>query len=406
MARDLLSALTLKSKLFDAVAKAAETNAVVRIGDGDGLMLVVRPNGESSWVLRYSKGGTRTDLTLGRWPVVTLKMAREQSVEVRRKVVSGTDPLAERKAAREKATKSPDTVRKLFDDWQTKHATSAVYQHNILVAFTKDVLPVIGSMAPQDVTRLQVLEILRTIEGRGALVKLRRVRMWLSQMYQFAVDDEKRPDVTADPVPSGVLKSFGRGRSGNFPAVTDADDVAELMEKLRNVDGNFIIRSALLLSAYVWQRPTEIREAVWSEFNLDKGVWVIPAARMKMQTEHWVPLATQVVALLRILQGVVGDEGLLFPGRRYGKPISDGTLTARLNTLGYLHRHSPHGFRAMARTILDEKLKVDPRFMEKNLSHETKDKLKGAYNRAEFWDDRVIMMQTWADWLDVQTSAS
>lgn len=402
MPTEQLNALSLKSRLSDAVALAAQSGKSVRIGDGGGLMLVVRPNGESSWVLRYSNNGSRLDFTLGRWPVMTLKMARDHALEAKRKALSGHDPVAERKAERTK-TKSVDTTRSLFDVWVKKMTASERYRDNINAAFMKDVLPAIGHIPPHEVERKQITVILRTIEARGALVMVRRVRMWLRQMFEFGIDDEARPELTTSPVPTGTLRSFGRRKARNFPAITDVEDVPPLMRKLRGVTDNFIIRNALMLSAYLWQRPSEIRFATWEEFDLDAARWVIPAERMKMQAEHWVPLATQVVDMLRVYQGVVGSMGLLFPGRRYGKPISEGTLTSRLNTMGYLHRHSPHGFRAMARTILDEKLKFDPRLMEKQLSHEPNDKLKGAYNRAEFWDDRVIMMQAWADWLDAQT---
>lgn len=369
-------------------------------------MLVVRPTGESSWVLRTTVQGNRTDLTVGRWPVTDLKMARSKAFDLKRKIANGGNPVEERKAvvaAKAQAVRSVDTTRKLFENWQEKQDSSAVYKGNIEAAFMKDVLPQIGSLPPHEVTREQVITILRGIEDRGALVMVRRVRMWLCQMFEFGIDDETRPDLKSIPVPTGNLKSFGKRKARHFPAVTNAADVAPLMRKLRAVTDNFVIRNALLLSAYLWQRPTEIREAVWSEFDLDQAIWVIPAERMKLEGEHWIPLAPQVVQMLRVYQGIVGSEGHLFPGRKYGSPISEGTLTSRLNTMGYLGKHSPHGFRAMARTVLDEVLKVDPRFMEKQLSHEPKDSLRGAYNRAEFWDDRVKMMTLWADWLDAQT---
>jgi integrase len=176
------------------------------------------------------------------------------------------------------------------------------------------------------------------------------------------------------------------------------------MRKLRGVIDNYVIRNALLFSAHVWQRPSEIREAHWSEFDLDAATWRIPAARMKLADDHLVPLSRQVVELLRQHQGIVGSHGLLFPGRKYGQPISEGTLTSRLNTMGYDGKHSPHGFRAMARTICEEVLHIDPRYLEKQLAHEVdRSGLNGAYNRAEFWDQRVKMMQTWSDWLDAQT---
>lgn len=233
---------------------------------------------------------------------------------------------------------------------------------------------------------------------------VRRVRMWMRQMFDWGIEHEEYPLLRASPIPMGTLKTFVKGKARHFPAVTNASDVAPLMRKLRGVLDNWVIRNALLLSAHLFQRPSEIREATWAEFDLDAARWVIPAERMKGRLEHWVPLSSQVVALLRHHQGIVGDVGWLFPGRRMDRSISEGTLTSRLNTMGYLGKHSPHGFRAMARTIMDEHLKIDPRYIEKQLAHENDTSgLRGAYNRAGYWDERVTMMQGWSNWLDAQT---
>lgn len=400
----------MKTKLDQATTLATSTKTVQKIADGEGLMLVVRPSGESSWILRFMVAGKRHDLTLGRWPTVTLKMARDLADTARKKAATGADPVQERKGAKAeralKASMATDTVRKLYDDWLGKREMSDVYRGNIEAAFIKDVLPAIGSKPPHTVDRDAIVKILRVLESRNATVMLRRVRMWLRQMFEYGIDDETRPLLTASPVPTGSLNSYKRNKSKNYPAITNVSDIAPLMRKIRR-ESNFINRAALMLSAYVWQRPTEIRESKWAEFDLEAGKWVLDQSRMgKGGNEHWVPLARQVVELLRQLQGVVGDDpdGWLFPGRKYGQSISEGTLGAVLDRYGYEGKHTPHGFRAMARTVLDEHLKWDPRFMEKQLSHEVDDSnLKGAYNRAEYWDDRVKMMQAWADFLDAQT---
>lgn len=368
-------------------------------------MLVVQPNGHASWVLRYSNLGKRTDHTVGRWPTVTLALARDKAEEARRSLAAGQDPAAKRVEERQArvSAASTDTLRAMFDEWmaKTKSEASEVYRGNIEAALKKDVFPKLGAKAPHTITRADIVEILRDVEERGAYEMVRRIRMWLRELFEFGIDDEKRPQLLASPIPMGTLRSFKTRKTRSFPAITEAAQVKDLMMALRSSQ-SWTVRAALLFSAYVWQRPTEIREAPWSEFDLDAARWVIPPERMKNREEHWVPLAPQVVALLRQHQGVVGSEGWVFPGRKYGKPISEGTLTGRLITAGYDKKHTPHGFRAMARTVLDEKLKVDTRFIEKQLSHEVDARLRGAYNRAEYWDDRVLMMQTWADWLDAQ----
>lgn len=189
--------------------------------------------------------------------------------------------------------------------------------------------------------------MLRKVQARGATVMLRRLRMWLCQMFEFGIDDERRPLLNSLPVPTGHLTSFKRDRKGNYPAITDPAEALTLMERIRRLD-KYINRAALLLSARTFQRPPEIREAVWDEFNLDAGIWKIGADRMWFKAEHWIPLSTQCVQELRQLQGVVGTTGLLFPGQKPGRPISEGTLQSQLASMGYEGRHTPHGFRALA----------------------------------------------------------
>jgi len=404
VAKDLLSARGLEVAVKAATAEADEKNTRVKIRDGENLMLIVRPGGGASWVLQYRLAGKRLPLTLGAWPTVGLKLARELAAAAREKVARGVDPLKERaavQAARVATAKhAGDTVRQLASDWLAKQRISEVYRGNIEAAFKKDVLPVIGTMHPAKVVRKDIIDILRTMEKRGALEMLRRVRMWLKQMYEFAMDDEGR-DIQASPVPTGHLKSFMPAQKGHFPAITDAGAVAPLMRAIRGYPKP-VVRNALLLSAHVWQRPTELREVDQSELDLDGGKWVIGGERMKMDREHWVPLSRQALAIIKNQQGIVGGVGWLFPGQKDGKALSEGTLGGALETLGFKGLHTPHGFRAMARTILEEHLGFDPKLMEKQLAHQEPDKVKRAYNRAEFWEQRVKMMQAWSDWLDAQ----
>jgi integrase len=279
-----------------------------------------------------------------------------------------------------------------------RQRVSEVYLGNIEAAFLKDVLPAIGAMRPDEVTRRDVLDILRKLEGRGSLEMLRRVRMWLRQLYEFGLDAER---VQASPVPTGHLKSFMEPQRGHFPALTDPASVGPLLRAIRACNKP-IVRFGLLLSAHLWQRPSEIRLAQVEEFDLDGAVWVIPAERMKLRREHWVPLSPQVVAMLRKHIGVVGPRGWLLPGQRHDKPLSDGTLGKALDGMGYAGRMTPHGFRAMARTILEERLEVDARYLEKQLAHEEADKVKRSYNRSEHWAGRVTMMAAWSAWLELQ----
>ncbi len=399
MPRELLSAKGLEAALKRATAEADEKQTRVKIRDGDNLILVVRPGGGASWLLQYRAGGARKAVTLGAWPAVGLKAARDLAAVAREQVARGVEPVPKRVATTKPAASA--TVRKMVTEWLAGQRVSEVYRGNIEAAFKKDVLPAIGAREPSTVQRADIIEILRALEKREALVMLRRVRMWLKQAYEWALDSEDYPTVTANPVPTGHLRSFMAPQAGHFPALTDPGEVPALMRAIRGYSQP-VVRTALLFSAYVWQRPSEIREATWSEFDLAAGMWTIPASRMKMKKEHWVPLAPQVVELLKAHQGVVGDDGWVFPGFRYGKSLSESALSAALDSMGFKGQHSPHGFRAMARTILVERLGAADAHLEKQLAHEEPNKVKRAYNRAEFLAERTAIMSLWADWLDAQ----
>lgn len=200
--------------------------------------------------------------------------------------------VARKKAARADAA---HTVLDLFEAWMAKKNCSEVYRGNIRAAFVKDVLPEIGSMQAPDVTRQHVLNILRKLEHRGALVLLRRVRMWLQQLYEFALDADR---VAASPVPTGHLKSFMQPDEKHFPAITNVGDVAKLMRAIRSYD-HTVVRTALLLSAHLFQRPGEVRMSAVTEFDLEKARWQIPAQRMKKRREHWVPIPGAVGRTVR-----------------------------------------------------------------------------------------------------------
>lgn len=405
MPAELLTAKSLESKLKQAAKQAALKSTRVAISDGNNLMLIVRPNGGASWVLNYRLHGRRNMHALGPWPTVGLGHARRLADGARKQIADGKDPVETKREARIAAARVEvgDTVLHLFDEWLSKMTVAAVYEGNIRAAFHRNVLPDIGARRVADITRSDIIKLLRPIESRGSLVTLRKVRMWMRQMFEHELGKE-HPAIDANPVPAGRLTAFKAAVKGHFAAITNVDDVPALMKAIHNWVRP-LPRMALLLSAHTFQRPTEIREATWSEFDLEAGKWVIPATRMKLKDEHWVPLSPQVVELLRQHQGVVGSHGLLFPSRMDGQALSEMTINKALKSMGYHGRHTTHGFRAMARTILDEHLKVDPRFIERQLSHEVDRQLQGAYNRAQYWDDRVKTMALWSSWLDAQSSA-
>ena len=410
MASNILTDRSLRSELTRAQAQASDKSTRVKIRDGNNLMLVVRANGSASWILEYrNSAGDRKPHTLGPWPAMGLGAARQAAQDARTLLAAGKDLNAHRRevksAAAQKAVADNDSVKKLFEDFMSKQANSDVYLKNIRAAFMADVLPEIGAMPPHEVTREDVLKILRKIEKRGSHVMVRRVRMWLKHVFEYGIDDEARAQLTTLQVPTGHMRSFIPIDPGNFPAVTDPIEAGNLMVAIGKFRP-YVTRTYLTLAAHLFQRPTELRIATWDQFNLETAVWVIPADVTKKEREHWVPLSPIVIEMLQKHQGVVGNEGLLFPGRDHGKPIALETAEKAIHAIGFKGRHCPHGFRAMARTIGEERLGIDEKFLEKQLSHEEQDKVKRAYNRAQFWIDRVALMQRWSQFLVDATAKS
>lgn len=395
---------SLNAALAQARQKVAAGMSKATISDGGGLLLVVQGQASASWTLRTQVDGRRRDIKLGEYPAMSLKDARLKAFSTRNVVQqpAHTQPTPAHTQDSPAHTSGADTLDRMMEDWLKTLDVSAVYEDDIRKAMKADVLPVLGKRDPATITRPEVDAILRTIEARGSLSMVRRVRMWLAQLFEFGIDDERRPGVITSPVRQGRMSSFKAPSRGHFPAITDPAEVPSLMRAIRHFDSTKT-RTCLLLSAYLWQRPSEIREAEVSEFRLDEAKWVIPGERMKGKREHWVPLPRQVVELLRDYIATL-DGVLLFPGQGGDKPISEATVEKALHTMGYKGKHCPHGFRAMARTITVERLKVDKRVAEKHLSHEhdSSDAHRGAYDRAEWWEERVKMIQAWADWLDAQ----
>ncbi|MBU3577485.1 site-specific integrase [Polynucleobacter sp. UK-Kesae-W10] len=406
MAIEVLTDKVLKQKVKEAAQKAAAKNTRVKVHDGNNLVLTVRQNGGASWQFIYRFNNDRKVATLGVWPDVTLKHARTLASELRALVSTGKDPvqkkreeLKEKSKAKAESEHNDMTVRKLFLVWLSKKRISQVYHSNILKAFTKDVLPEIGAMHPAQVQRKDILKILRNMEERKALAMLRKVRMFMAQMYEYALDAEM---VEHSPVPMGQLASFMKHEKKHYPAITNHADVAGLIKQVVKY-GKPIVRTAIILSMHTFQRPSELRKSKWEEFDLKKAKWTIPAERTKKRREHWVPLSPQVVAILKAYQGVIGDTGWLFPGTRHDQPISEGTIAGAIEEMGYKGIQTPHGFRATARTIMCEHLRISKDAAEKQIAHEfDRSGNNGAYDRAEYWDDRVAMMAKWSSWLEEQ----
>lgn len=375
-------------------AKAAEKP--LKLFDGGGLFLLVNPNGSRWWRLKYRHQGKERGISLGVYPEVSLKQARARRDEARRLVADGVDPSAERKA--EKVSQG-ETFGKIAEEWLALQAKTlaAVTYNKARWMISEFVYPKLGSRPIIEITPPELLAVLRAIESRGTHETAHRTKQRVGQIYRYAIATGRAErDISADlrgalvPV---VIK--------NHAAITEPLAIGQLLRAIDGYSGQPATHAALKLAPLVFVRPGELRQAEWSEINLDAGEWRIPAERMKMRELHVVPLSKQAVEILGSLRPLTGTGRFVFPSlRSNGRPMSENTINAALRRLGYANEEmTGHGFRAMASTCLNEQ-GWHPDLIELQLAHAERNKVRAAYNRATRLAERRKMMQTWADHLD------
>ena len=377
--------------------------------DDRGLYLEVRPTGGKWWRLKYSFDGKARLLSLGTYPDTGLKAVRQKRDQARRLLAQGVDPSAARKA--EKASRyevAVDSFEAVAREW---HATihlaqvSAGHAARTLIRLEQDVFPWLGGMPVREIKAPQLLQAMRRVEARGAIETAHRALQACGQVFRYAIATGR---AERDPTPDlrGALKPV---LVQHMAAITDPKRVGDLLRAIDGYKGMAITRAALQLAPLVFVRPGELRKAEWVEIDLDANQWRIPAARMKRTkqeklngTAHVVPLSRQAVAVLRELHPLTGHGRYLFPSPRTGeRPMSDNGVLAALRRMGFPgDEMTGHGFRAMARTLLAERLNMDEAVIEAQLAHAVKDALGRAYNRTEFLEQRRNMLQLWADYLD------
>ncbi|CAH2031723.1 tyrosine-type recombinase/integrase [Trichlorobacter ammonificans] len=372
-----------------------------KLMDGFGLYLLVSPTGGKLWRFDYRFGDKRLVMAIGAYPAVTLADARKRRDSARELLANGIDPGAVKKAQKVAVLASSEncfeTVAREWHDkfsgqWSPGHAVT------IMDRLTRDVFPWIGSKPVSEVRPLDLLAILRRVEGRGALETAHRIRTICGQVLRYATATGRAErDFAADL--RGALPPV---REKHHAALTDPKEVAELLRAIEGFKGTFHVKCALKLAPMLFVRPGELRQMEWSELDLDGAQWNIPAEKMKMKIPHIVPLAKQAVEVLRELQPLTGYGRYVFPCHRSPlRPMTNNAVNAALRRMGYTSDEmTGHGFRAMARTILDEVLQVRPDYIEHQLAHAVKDPNGRAYNRTAHLAERRKMMQQWADYLD------
>ena len=379
-----------------------------RFTDDGGLYLEVSPTGSKRWFWKTYSDGKEGRMALGSYPAVSLAAARKLRNAARVQKSEGVNPVQVRKAAKLKAkTVESDTFRATALEWYAMKVGgwSSHYAIRENRNLHKDLFPHFAERHIGGISAVELLAAVRKVEARGALDVAHRVLTTAGQVWRYAVATGRAErDVSADI--RGALKPH---HGKHFAAITDPQKLGQLIRAIRSYQGGPIVRAALQLAPLLFQRPGELRAAEWSEFDLDGALWTIPAARMKRRVDgkrhgdpHLVPLPAQAVAILHDLLPYTGHGKLVFHGERsHDRPISDNTLRAALQTLGYgADDQSVHGFRATARTLIAEELSIDPLVVEAQLAHAVKDANGRAYNRTQYLRQRTEMMQRWADYLD------
>lgn len=382
-----------------AIRHARPSEKPVKLFDERGLYLEVSPAGGKWWRLKYRFAGKEKRLSLGVYPDVSLKDARDRRDDARKLLAGGIDPSENRKAQKSaRADLAVNSFEVVAREWFAKHSARWSKDHaaRIIRRLDHDIFPWLGRRPIADVTAVELLAAVRRIESRGALETSHRVLASCGQILRYAVATGR-----IDRDPSGDLRgALPPVRGGHFAAVTEPKRFAEILQAMDAYEGTFIVKCALRLAPLVFVRPGELRRAEWADIDFKAKEWRYLVTKTK--TQHIVPLSHQAVEILHELQPLTGSGRYVFPGARSIKrPMSDNAILAALRRLGIdKGEMSGHGFRAAARTIMDEVLGVRPDFIEHQLAHSVRDPNGRAYNRTAHLPERHRMMQTWADYLD------
>lgn len=404
-------------KLSDKAIQAQKPGDKAKIiGDGDGLGLVIMPNGSKLWWFRYRFGGKQKTLSLGKYPLIPLKEARELAFEARKLVAHGTDPSVAKQAAKKSASSGDDHVpveerfetiaREWFEKFSKSNDWAENHSSKILGRLENDVFPWIGLRPIGAITPPELLSVMRRIEARGALETAHRTLSHCGRIFRYAVASG-----LAERDPSGDLRGalppYRKDR--HFAAVTDPKQIGNLLRDIEGYCGKSnVVRLAFKLAPHVILRPGELRKIEWCWISFEEAMLTIPPSGHKMgkktKAPHMVPLSRQAIEILKEIQTLTGMDKYVFPGARdKNRPMSDNAIRTAMRSLGWSgEQMTPHGFRAMASTTLDN-MGYRQEWIERQLAHEEQNRVKAAYKRdlhLMYLPERRKMMQDWSDHLD------
>lgn len=373
-----------------------------KLADEKGLYLLVTPGGSKLWRVKFRHLGKEKKLSLGAYPDVGLKDARRLRDEARAALAAGTDPSHERKKAKlsahlNAATTFLDVAREYIDVKMTGDGRSdaTVQKANWFLA---QLAPAVGAMPINDVDTQMLLAALKRLEAKGHHETSKKCRSFASRVFRYGVATGR---CTSDPA-SLLQGALITPKARHYAAILEPKKLGQLLRAIEDYDGELTTRAALKVAPHIFVRPGELRNAEWAEFDLERAIWNIPAAKMKARRPHAVPLSRQVMAVLQELRAVTARGNYVFPSA-YGasRPMSENTLNACFRRMGFgKDEVTAHGLRATASTLLNESGRWNPDAIERALAHGESNSTRGAYHRGLHWDERVRMAQWWSDYLD------
>lgn len=371
-----------------------------KLSDGEGLYLLVNPNGSRYWRLKYRIDGKEKLLALGVYDEVSLSDARIRRNEARNLLAKGIDPgLLKQQKKQSKKIAAKNSFEAIAREWHAKFLPKWTTKHGsrIIRQLENDIFPWIGKQIISDISAPALLKTLQRIETRGAIETAHRAHQTCGQIFRYAIATGR-----AERDPSADLRgALPPAKKKHHATLTEPKAIGDLLRAINDYQGHFVTKCALRLAPLLFVRPGELRHAEWSEFNFEVAEWRIPADKMKMGATHIVPLSTQAMSILKELQPLTGDGKYVFPCIRAPKrPMSENTVNAGLRRLGYTKEEmTGHGFRSMASTLLNEQ-GWNRDAVERQLAHAERNNIRAAYNYAEYMPVRRKMMQHWADYLD------
>jgi len=386
-----LSAIAVKEAKPDAKA--------YKLSDGGGLFLLVNPSGTKYWRFKYRYTGKEKLLALGVYPDVSLKSARTNHRDAQDLLKAGIDPSAQRKAIKlTKNTAATNSFKLVALEWFSKQKPIWAENHwsKVERMMERDLFPYLGNRALNEITPPELLAVLRKIESRGALESAKRTKQIAGQIFRYGVATGRCERDPSQDLSGALANPIKQHRA----AITDPKAVGPLLNALESYQGTSVVKAALRLAPLTFVRPGELRKAKWAEIDFDKAEWRFYVTKTK--SDHIVPLCRQAIEILRELQPLTCNSDYVFPSARtLSRPMSDNAVLSAMRRMGIgKDEMCGHGFRAMARTILDEELHFRPDWIEHQLAHAVKDVHGRAYNRTAHLPERKKMMQAWADYLD------